>query len=97
MTQNREVRGVHTTTFVDAEGFTNIIYRGTAVVRFNERTIILNSGDWRTVTTKLRMNQAANQYRLGFQVRQRDWDWFVIGPCAPQGGAFEDGMEMMRL
>ena len=58
-------------------GFTSVKYHATEVVRFNHERIILNSGGWRTSTTKTRMNQAAHQFDLGFSVWQKDFAWFV--------------------
>jgi hypothetical protein len=50
----------------------------------------LDSGGWRTTTTKNRMNQASNEYGLGFQVSQKDGAWTVYtkGEALP----FSDGM-----
>lgn len=78
MAQQSEVRGRSTAIFTDENGMTNIIYHRTAVVSFDAEKIILNTGGYRTATTKTRMNQAANQFRLGFQVFQKDFDWYVI-------------------
>ena len=49
--------------------------------------IQLNSGGYRTTTTKRRMNQCL----LGHRVYQRDFAWYV---SAPDGTVrpFEDGM-----
>jgi len=86
--------GSHKTSiFTDSEGFTNIIYHSTAVVRFSEvkDKIILNSGGYLSNTTKARMNQTANQFRLGYSVFQKNFDWFVknaIGEVLP----FTDNM-----
>jgi hypothetical protein len=77
MSQNQEVRGRATAIFTGDDGMTRIIYRGTAVVTFNSDRVILDTGGWRTVTTKLRMNQAANQFGLGFRVQQKDGEWIV--------------------
>ncbi len=59
-------------------GQTIIQYHATDVVAFNADSITLNTGGWNSATTKLRMNQAANQFGLGFQVYQKDFEWFVI-------------------
>lgn len=70
-------------------------YHSTAVVQvYPDGTITLNSGGWRSATTKLAMNQASNQDNLGFQVSQRDFDWFVTwqGTEIP----FADGMQLKR-
>lgn len=39
--------------------------------------IYTNTGGYRSRTTKLRMNQASNQFKLSFSVYQRKGDWFV--------------------
>lgn len=59
-------------------GACHYVYHRTAVVIVNsDRTIRLDSGRWRTVTTRTAMNQASNQDELGFRVFQRAGDWFV--------------------
>ncbi len=84
MAQTQRIQGRSTTVFTDNNGMTKVVYHRTPVVSFNADKIILNTGGWRSVTTKLRMNQAANQFRLGYQVYQKDFDWFVsTGPDDP--------------
>jgi hypothetical protein len=39
--------------------------------------ITLDTGGWRTPTTKLRMNQAARAWGLGYHVYQADGAWYV--------------------
>lgn len=67
----------HTTLETDALGRTRVTYHSTAIVLFDRTTITLDTGGWNTVTTKNRMNQAANQFNLGFGVYQRHGEWFV--------------------
>jgi len=55
----------------------HVSYHNTDVVKWNDSTIILHTGGWRTNTTKVRMNQASNQFNLGYQVYQKDYNWFV--------------------
>lgn len=94
MAQTSKVRGVSTRVY-DQGGYTVVQYHATPVVKFNDREIILNSGGWHTSTTKARMNQAANQFLLGYQVFQKDYDWFV--DIAGVGVVpFEDGMKIIR-
>jgi len=66
---------------IDGYGYTAIKYHDTDVVRYKRdmgrEEVILNSGDWRTVTTKNRMNQASNEFDLGYRVFQLDSEWFV--------------------
>lgn len=66
-----------TTVWVDDQGWTNVRYHNTVVVRFNRGHIELDTGGWQTATTKARMNQTANQYGLDFYVFQTAFKWFV--------------------
>ena len=78
MAQTQIFRGVETTTYCDEQGALVGIYRGTAVARKLGNVITLNSGGWKSRTTKLRMNQFANTYAQSrFGVVQKDFDWFV--------------------
>lgn len=94
MTQMQRVTGRSTEVFTDEDNLTKVVYHKTVVVAFNEDLVRLNSGGWKTVTTKTRMNQASNQYRLGFAVIQKDGVWAVWhnGVALP----FTDGMELRR-
>jgi hypothetical protein len=75
--QTRVVRGVATTIRHDADG-THVRYHSTDVVTIHpDGDVTLRTGGWRTATTRTRMNQAANQFALGFRVYQQDFDWFV--------------------
>lgn len=76
MAQQQKVGTVHTAVQRDGE-IIRVIYHSTAVVEVTPDRITLNSGGWRTNTTKTRMNQASNQFGLGFQVFARKRAWFV--------------------
>jgi len=57
---------------------TAVVLHGTSVVRVSHAGIVtLDSGGYRTFTTKARMNQAAWELRLGYRVYQDDYSWFV--------------------
>jgi hypothetical protein len=56
---------------------TRVLFHDTPVVTFDERTIELDSGGWWTRTTKVRMNQASQEFGLGFRVFQKQNKWFV--------------------
>jgi hypothetical protein len=55
---------------------TIITYHFTEVVKFNNDDIILKTGGYFTNTTKNRMNQTSNQFNLGFNVYQKNYEWF---------------------
>lgn len=92
MAQTGQFKGTARRISIDQEtGTRSYFYRGTAVVGvYMDGSIRLNSGNWRTATTKRAMNQASNQDALGFSVFQKAREWFVTwrGETVP----FEDGM-----
>ena len=95
MAQTREFRGVETTITSNAQEGISFIYRGTTVVKVKGAWITLNSNGWRTATTKTRMNQASNQFDLGYSVWQKNYEWFV---SLPNGDTVEytDGLTFKR-
>jgi len=78
MAQTSRVQGRATSVFTD-EGALCVRYHSTVVAKRNaDGTTTLDSGGWHTNTTKIRINQFANQHCGGaFQVAQRDFAWFV--------------------
>jgi hypothetical protein len=76
MGQTAKVSGRATTTYTDERG-THIRYHATEVVSFDAKRVTLRTGGYRTLTTRTRMNQASNQYDLGYHVFQKDFAWFV--------------------
>lgn len=96
--QTREVKGVATS--IRHEGAeTRVRYHQTDVVAFDADTVTLNSGGWHTATTKLRMNQAAEQFNLGYSVYQKKHQWFVRWYALGSGWVstpFKDGMQIPR-
>lgn len=67
------------TTVRTANGKTTVTLHSTAVLIHDPaaKTAVLNSGSWRTTTTKTRINQACNQFGLGIGVFQLAHEWFV--------------------
>ena len=79
--QTKIFRGVETTTATDENDTLSGIYRGTTVCKKLQPSgkVILNSGGWRTSTTKNRMNQFSQNFCSGrFAVVQRDHEWYVV-------------------
>jgi|GEM_PF-1401097 len=76
LAQQQRVRGVKTDV-VQRGGETIVTYRGTPVVVFDDTKIELNTGGWKSATTKTRMNQASNEYGLGYNVIQKAGQWYV--------------------
>ena len=69
--------GTTATAVYERDGMTRVRYHQTEVVSFNDDEIVLATGGWSTVTTKRRMNQASEQFCLGYSVYQRNYDWLV--------------------
>ena len=72
-----QIIGKHKTKVYEEGGYTRVKYHFTDVVTFNDSVINLDTGGWESLTTKQRMNQASNQFGLGFNVYQHNFKWFV--------------------
>ena len=78
MSQTGRIGKRATTISRDPDGVLRVRYHSTNVVTvYPNGRIVLDTGGWRTATTKLRMNQASNELGLGFQVYQQDGKWYV--------------------
>ena len=58
------------------EGF--VKYHQTKIVEWNENTITLRTGGYFTQTTKKKMNLASKEFDLGFKIKQKEFDWFIL-------------------
>ena len=82
------------TTVSGDHDYMRVTYHSTSIVKFSSSEIILNSGGWQSVTTKRKMNQASNQFNLGFAVFQDDHIWYVT--FKGQTLLYKDGMILTR-
>jgi len=72
--------GTHKTVVLYQDNNLEVYYHDTRVVNVSGAYITLNCGpygEWKTVTTKRRMNQTSKAYNLGYHVYQKDFNWFV--------------------
>lgn len=78
---------------IDTRGYTLYCYHGTDVVKVaNCRShVVLDSGGYRTYTTKLAMNQAFSEVGIRLRVVQIAYTWYVKDPHGPLL-KFTDGM-----
>ena len=83
------------TTVVEKGDELAVTYVSTAIVKRNGNQITLDSGGWETVTTKRKMNQAAQQFRLGYGVYQKRGKWYVTTPAGATV-PFYDGITFDR-
>lgn len=86
----------YATTIAGDGAATRVTYHRTVIVEWTDSAITLRSGGWQTVTTKRKMNQASNQFGLGYQVYQKDHGWFVALPNG-ENVSFADGMTFDRV
>ena len=75
--ERRQLPTYKTKVNTNADGQTEVVYHQTAVVTFDVEQIILNTGGWRTRSTKMRMNQVSEYFGLGIRVFQKAGEWFV--------------------
>ena len=78
------------------DGYTIVKLYNTEIVRFNSNIIVLNTGGWYTVTTKQRMNQAADEYGLGYRVFQHKHQWYVRYNCQDTPFCIHDQVTIKR-
>ncbi len=80
------------TTVATKDNITRVTYHHTVVVEFADSYIVLRTGGWKTVTTKTRMNQAANQFGLDYYVYVSKGIWYVthkgITTLFPESGTY---------
>ena len=68
----KEPKSVRYQTTVHADkGKTVVVYYETAVVKFNDEEIILNTGGWWT------MNWASKHFDLGYRIQRQGKTWHV--------------------
>jgi hypothetical protein len=71
------ITGRATRIWNDSAGNTHVHYHDTDVVSFNNEWIALRLGGWDTVTTRSRMNRAADVFWLGYHVARRRGTTYV--------------------
>lgn len=79
-----------------ATGIVAVTYIRTRIVHASPAGIVLNSGGYRTVTTKRKMCQTAAEFGLNFSVFQKNHEWFVRDGVTGQTHEFFDGITLAR-
>ncbi len=90
--ENHSIIKPYKTCIFKESNYCYVVYHSTAVVKFNEFEIILNSNGWNTKTTKDRMNQTSQEYDLGFKIYQRNFKWWLVWDNKVY--RFNDGMRI---
>lgn len=81
MTVNRQHLSTYCTTIAQVADLVCITYHKTQIVAFDRLNISLNTGGWDGVTTRRKMNQASNQFGLGYSVYRVKGETWVRTPC----------------
>jgi hypothetical protein len=69
----------------------DVVLHHTPIVRFHpDGNVELNSGNYRTVTTKARINEVL--FPLGYRIVQEHYDWFLFNWRSGESVDFFDGM-----
>ena len=94
MGQTQKVGKHATRVYAPWDNAVAVKYHATNIVVFDPDVIRLDSGGWFSATTKARMNQASNQFSLGYNVFQKKHAWYVSfnGETTP----FVDGITLTR-
>jgi len=97
MSQTQTVGRTATSISRGQDGVLRVTYHGTDVVTvYPNGKIVLDTGGWFTATTKTRMNQASNQFGLGFVVFQKGFRWFVDVDGHTLDGAWPNNRLIIR-
>lgn len=88
----KQISSHHTVVFRDDMGVYTCMYHQTPIMRWNEKRVILKADGWLTATTKKRMNQIAEAYKLPIKVYQKDLKWYVKRTDTKETLDFKDGM-----
>ena len=94
-TGRRKHIGSHKTRVDKNDNVIRVRYWNTDVVTVGPEFIVLDNGGYWTNTTKRRMNQASEEYGLGYHVFQKKGDWFV--EYGNKTLPFSNGMKIKRV
>lgn len=79
------------TTHTDHVGFYEVILHNTTVfTKYHDGSIVLNSGGWRTNTTKTAINRAFDLLDINARIWQKNFNWKLTYEGVTT--QFEDGM-----
>jgi len=82
--------GKHATTICEKDGIVEMIYHSTKIATYDRKNKILtlDSGGYKTVTTKRRITEFANHYNLAIKLYQKGGSWFVDSVCPSADPSF---------
>lgn len=59
------------------DGYTCYKYYNTIICKVNDDECILNSGNWRTNSTKKFINRILNYHNFNVQIFQKNFNWYT--------------------
>lgn len=78
-------------------GMTIVRLHNTDIVKLGNRYIELNSGGYKTVTTKRRMNEVLQADDQPYHVYQENYCWRVRNSLNGKSYSFTDGLTLPRI
>ena len=72
--------GGNTTVFTDDAGLYSTVYlHGNKIASYShvDRSLEILDGGWKSNTTKSRLNALLSEFKPGFGVFQKNWEWFI--------------------
>lgn len=85
------------TTITHRDGFTVCTYHSTDVIAWDGKTLILDTGGWKTATTKRRMNDRMKEWGICGHVYQKDHEWYAYLPGRPGPSHYPFNGERLEL
>lgn len=94
MVQNHSFTGVARKK-VEFNNYIEYSYHNTVVAKvYKDGRVVLNSGGWRTETTKRAINQALNENGAPFAVYQKEGKWLVLNRRTGETLTFQDNIKL---
>lgn len=85
--QSSRIIGNNTLRIIYKDGTEAIRFHSTDILSEKDGVVTLNSGGWKTATTKDRINSFLRHFDVPFYIQQRNHQWFIAQ------GVFYDGMQ----
>lgn len=92
--QSSRIIGNNTLGIFYKDGTEAIRFHNTDILFVKDGVVTLNSGGWKTVTTKDRINQFLRHFDVPFYIQQRNHQWFIAQGIFYDGMQFKNGQQI---
>ena len=75
----------------------NVYLWRTCIAEVTDDKILLNTGGWRSVTTKSRLNALLRLANANLRIYQKDFTWYVHDSALDETIEFHDGISFERF